>query len=495
MQTGGANSFAGAISELTLSTRAFVNRASFNASLNGSSPKGNLVKSTVNGKYYGLASGGGSGNFGTIYEFDPILDTIINKHNFSPSNKGKTPTGTLVKAPNGKLYGITEKGGTSGNGTIFEVDPVTHNVVKKINFDESNGKTPAGGLTLATNGKLYGVTTEGGASNRGILYEYNITTNIVTKLKDFAPLGSNPRSALMQASNGKLYGVTNAGGARGHGMLYSYDITLDSLVRHDDFDRNKTGGYSYSKLMQATSGKLYGTTVTGGASNNKGTVFEFDITHDSIRVFDDFSDSNGASPYGGLIQTANGNIYGMTIGGNVRGIGAKSGVIYQLDLIADTIKPLVTFIGSTNGFGGFGELLEASNGKMYLTSRNSAGGNSEGILNRFDPVTHSLVALKRLPGETYGSLIELVSPNNASINENELAQKLSVYPNPTNSILNLDTKGEKIESVRVFTISGQLITVELNADNTMDVSNLKNGLYIIQVKTNNGVALSRFIKQ
>ena len=92
-------------------------------------------------------------------------------------------------------------------------------------------------------------------------------------------------------------------------------------------------------------------------------------------------------------------------------------------------------------------------------------------------------------------MIELVSPNNASIEENKVTQELLVYPNPTNSVLNIDTKGERILSIRIFNISGQLINSELNSDNTIDVSQFNNGMYIIQVETDNGVALSRFIKQ
>jgi uncharacterized repeat protein (TIGR03803 family) len=494
MQTGGiSNNYAGTISEWNLSTNAFTNRKSFNAGLNGSRPLGNLKKSSVNGKYYGLASNGGSGDFGTIYEFDAINDTIINKHNFSPSNKGKRPSGTLVKAPNGKLYGITEEGGLYGNGTIFEVDPTTQILTKKIDFTDAVGRMPTGGLTLATNGKLYGVTIRGGAVDRGVIFEYNIATNTLLKLKNIFPLGYNPVGALIQAANGKLYGTSTYGGSA-QGMLYSYDITLDTLIRHDSFRSTIDGSYPRGKLMQATNGKLYGTTSSGG-THGKGTVFEFDITADSIKVLDHFTDANGATPYGGLIQTTNGNLYGVTTRGNTSGIGSKYGVIYQFDLIADTIKALAEFFNVSTGFGGYGELLEASNGNLYVTSSSKSGGNSEATLNEFNPLTNSFVAITRLLGQTYGSLIELVSPNNASIKEgSSTISQLIVYPNPTNSILNFDTKGERIQEVRIFNISGNLIDSRLKGTKFIDVSHYKNGVYIIQVQTQNVITLSRFIK-
>jgi uncharacterized repeat protein (TIGR03803 family) len=494
MQTGGVNNnYAGAISEWNFSTNAFDNRASFNASLNGSTPGGNLKKSSVNGKYYGLATNGGAGGFGTIFEFDPIADTIINKHSFSPSAEGKKPTGTLVKAPNGKLYGITEEGGLYGSGTIYEIDPVTNNVVKKADFNDATGKKPVGALTVATNGKLYGVTGRGAYNDRGAIFEYDIATNTLVKLKDIFPLASYPRE-LIQATNGKLYGLAKNGGLA-QGMIFSYDIALDTLILHDSFRLATDGGYPQGKLLQATNGKLYGTT-SGGGTHNKGTVFEFDINADSIKVLDHFTDSNGAGPFGGLIQTANGNLYGMTNTGNMTGVGPKYGVVYQFDLTADTIIALADFTSVNTGFGGYGELLEASNGKLYLTSSSSgAGWGPVGVLNEYDPIANTFVAKTMLPGKTYGSLIELVSPNDASIDENKINQELLVYPNPTNAILNINTKGERILGVKIYNVSGILIDSKLNTNNTIDASLYKSGLYIIQVETQNGIALSRFIKK
>ena len=82
------------------------------------------------------------------------------------------------------------------------------------------------------------------------------------------------------------------------------------------------------------------------------------------------------------------------------------------------------------------------------------------------------------------------------INESVSNNSLVLYPNPTSSILNIDTKGERIESVRIFNVSGQLMESELNNNNnSIDVSNYQSGLYIIQVETQNGTALSRFIKK
>jgi predicted outer membrane repeat protein len=81
------------------------------------------------------------------------------------------------------------------------------------------------------------------------------------------------------------------------------------------------------------------------------------------------------------------------------------------------------------------------------------------------------------------------------INEATVNNSLVVYPNPTSSILYIDTKGERIVGLKVFSVSGQLIDSRLKGNNTIDVSHYKSGLYILQVEMKNGITLSRFIRK
>ena len=92
-------------------------------------------------------------------------------------------------------------------------------------------------------------------------------------------------------------------------------------------------------------------------------------------------------------------------------------------------------------------------------------------------------------------LIELVSPNDASINENTVTQELLVYPNPANSILNIDTKGERILAVRIFNISGQLIESR-NYKNTSLIKmelNKPKGIYLLEVTSKNQKAVFKLM--
>lgn len=168
---------------------------SFTAGTTGSTPLGKLT--LAGGKLYGVASAGGANGVGTIFEFDPVAGTTTKRHDFNASATGSTPVGNLFLAQNGKLYGMASAGGANSIGTIFEFDPTTFAVVKKHDFVAANGSSPTGTLTQTSNGKLYGATPIGGASNLGVLFEYNLTTSTFTKKLDFnGSNGSYPSGGL-----------------------------------------------------------------------------------------------------------------------------------------------------------------------------------------------------------------------------------------------------------------------------------------------------------
>ena len=64
------------------------------------------------------------------------------------------------------------------------------------------------------------------------------------------------------------------------------------------------------------------------------------------------------------------------------------------------------------------------------------------------------------------------------------AQNISVFPNPTNDILNI-TSSETISEIEIINVMGQIVKrVEVNADNaTCNVEDLTNGVYVVRIRT------------
>src|SRR5690606_23975932 len=110
-------------------------------------------------------------------------------------------------------------------GTLFEFDIQEGNLTKKIDFDGVNtGRQSFSILMQASNGKLYGVTNRGGLSDWGVLYEYDYATEVFSKLIDFDdPLGKSP-TVLVEVDNGVLYGSCYMGGEFHNGTIFEYSI-------------------------------------------------------------------------------------------------------------------------------------------------------------------------------------------------------------------------------------------------------------------------------
>jgi uncharacterized repeat protein (TIGR03803 family) len=140
-----------------------------------------------------------------------------------------------VQANNGKLYGTTVVGGSINRGVIFSFDPSTSTYTKLKDFGY-NDFPLTGSFIQASNGKLYGLMS-GGSSTGGAIVSFDPSSSTYTRLKYFGYPnndinGSNPSGSLMQASDGKLYGMTSTGGAYstdygyGYGVIFSLTLPL-----------------------------------------------------------------------------------------------------------------------------------------------------------------------------------------------------------------------------------------------------------------------------
>jgi uncharacterized repeat protein (TIGR03803 family) len=93
-----------------------------------------------NDKFYGLTNRGGTTNEGTIYEWDPATNTYTKKIDLTSSTLGSLPFGSLVF--NGTTFYATAKYGGNGSGVILEWNPATNICTKKYEFVRANGAGP-----------------------------------------------------------------------------------------------------------------------------------------------------------------------------------------------------------------------------------------------------------------------------------------------------------------------------------------------------------------
>jgi uncharacterized repeat protein (TIGR03803 family) len=238
------------------------------------------------------------------------------------------------------------------------------------NFDGTDGASPVAPLVQATNGNLYGTTEDGGSSpagSYGTVFEITpggaFTTLRSFCLKSDCTDGYILPAGLVEATNGNLYGTTEDGGGNGCcGTVFKITpngrlTTLDSLPEEDG-----SGPYPTAGLVEAANGDLYGTTVGGGV-NGGGTVFKITPRGKLTTVYSFCSNPStgictpgyisaydGWGPSAGLIQATDGDLYGTTSAGGNSGATYGAGTIFKITP-SGTLTVLYRFCSQVNGSG------------------------------------------------------------------------------------------------------------------------------------------------
>jgi photosystem II stability/assembly factor-like uncharacterized protein len=101
---------------------------------------------------------------------------------------------------------------------------------------------------------------------------------------------------------------------------------------------------------------------------------------------------------------------------------------------------------------------------------------------------HGLIL--RMHDSTYVSVNER---SDAPIRDNYPVQ---IYPNPANSILNIETEISGLYSIELLNLNGQLLMNEVVPEtrHQLDLSHCQEGVYIIAIKTNNSLIFRKILK-
>lgn len=321
----------------------------------GSVPEGLLYH--TDGSFYGLTRGGGAQGHGTVFKLTAsgVLSTL---HSFSGTN-GSEPVGSLVAVVN-QLYGLTRVGGSGSMGTAFRIH--TTGIFESLfSFTGTTGlrpgANPSAGWMLHSSGKLFGMTEYGGTAGFGAAFSITSTTMpVFTLLRSFSdPSGSQPSARFVEGSDTNLYGTTASGGTSGIGTLFRMTPTGGYSVLH--YFSGPDGAAPRAGLVADPSGLLHGITSAGGAGE-LGRAFTLTPTGGVFTATASLSPTDGFMPSGGPIADASGNFLLPLAGGGVLG----GGTVLSYDPLLETFTP--SPLGAGTGDAPDGGLLP-HNGTFY----------------------------------------------------------------------------------------------------------------------------------
>ncbi len=174
----------------------------------------------------GVTEGGGASGLGTVYELNNGTVTLL--HSFAGgTTDGCYPVGTLEFGGGRRdsvTLGTAEGCGSSGDGIIWQRTDGKYTVAHNFAGGTADGAYPYAGVVKfgygrTNRGIFVGTTAEGGTFGLGTVYEVHNGT--VTLLHSFAGSdGAYPYAGVTVGWNGDLYGTTSAGGTYGYGTVW-----------------------------------------------------------------------------------------------------------------------------------------------------------------------------------------------------------------------------------------------------------------------------------
>lgn len=345
----------------------------FDGGANGSDPSSGLTQGS-DGSFYGTATRGGGGLYGTIFRLT-LAGQLTTLYTFSGGANGGLPYAGLALGQDGNFYGATQTLGGNGYGTIYRFS-LTGGLTTIHSFAvNTEGSSISTTLALGSDGNFYGVARQAGSFGYGTVFSAT-PTGAVTVLYNFrrSEDGVIPVAGLVQGSDGNFYGTTNLGGLYNYGTIFRMNSAGDLTTLHN-FDNATNGGRPNASLVQGADGNFYGTAQQGGAGGG-GTAFRI-TPGGQLTTFYSFSgNSDGYTPVGALALGRDGNFYGTTRSGP----NAAPGAIFRLTPAGSLTTPYTFTASSYNGLTG---LTLGSDGNFYGTT--GIGANNRGSIFRYTP--------------------------------------------------------------------------------------------------------------
>lgn len=452
--------------------------------LEGYSPQGKLLEAS-DGKLYGTCYYGGPSNTGCIYRLDKNGANFQVVYPFSVSD-GYWPIGELTEDENGVLYGVINAG-LSGFGGVYRIakNGTGYIVLKDFGFAEIH--SPFNGLYLRGN-YLYGTCAYGGPDNAGGVYRVRRDGSGYEVLRTFASGESaQPMGALWIATNGKLYGTSSNGGANSYGTVFSMDTTGANYTILRSFTDNIDGSYPQDQLIQASDGLIYGTTFLSNINpGGGGVVFRMNLDGSNFAVVTEFnSEQEGQGAYALL---------------DLNGQRALPVELLTFNAQKKDKAVMVTWKTAQEQHSSHFEVERSAGNNRYvgIGTVSATGNTTSGAAYSFtDPLPlkgNNFYRLKLVDDDGSFTYSRIVSLNFSSI------ATVVLSPNPARGRLHVQLpSGHGYTALGIVDVSGKQVMQSKLAEGStgsyLDIAHLPAGLYVLQLSNGNVREQVSFIKK
>jgi hypothetical protein len=393
-------------------------------------------------------------------------------------------------------------------------------------------------VSLSSDGNILAVgapLNNGTANTSGHVRVYQNLSGVWTQIGDDIDgesAGDRSGISVSLSSDGSIVaiGAYTSGLASGQVRVYQNNSGVWTQVGEDIDGEASPDNFGCSVSLSSDGSVVaIGAVYNDGNGDNSGHVRIFQNTGGNwIQIGDDIDgEAEGDQSGHSVSLSADGNIVAIgarfndgngTLSGHVRVYQNLSGVWTQ---IGDDIDGEETLdqAGSSVSLSSDGSLLA-------IGAYNAGTGNSKGYVRIYQNLSGVWTQIgPDIDGEapedesgrsvslsSDGSTIAIGAPNNngngsdsghvriydlsaiLSLEDNEISKNFAIYPNPVNNHLQLQLATNlEYKKATIYNYFGQLILQSKTT--TINVSDLASGVYFLEVETNTGKGVKKFIKK
>ncbi len=341
---------------------------------------GNLVGTTFCGNY----SSGGNG--GTLFKLASD-GTFTNSYVFTGGADGWFPSGGgLSIGTDGTIYGTTTYGGTTtvsdiaGGGTVYKLTAGgTFTTLYSFVCGSTAGCHP-GAVRPTSDGNFIGMSNAIGGNAGGTVFKITPTGTLTTLYTFTGGADGIGGGLIIQGSDGNFYGMTEvipSGSGSGGSGAPSIPAVFFRLTSGGSFTAlyTFTGGADggFPSSLFEASDGNFYGTTDYGGANGQGTIFKL-TTSGTLATLYSFPTSSDSLDKG-MILGRDGNFYGVTFCGvALTGCEGSFGSVFMMTS-SGTLTTLYSFTGGADGAAPVG-LIQGTDGNIYGSTLANTPGSA-----------------------------------------------------------------------------------------------------------------------
>jgi len=159
-------------------------------------------------------------------------------------------------------------------------------------------------------------------------------------------------------------------------------------------------------------------------------------------------------------------VTGATLGSHGTRTCAWNGTDYNKNLVADGIYYVCMELTDKNATGNFSKFAFTKGENNTVTPANVASFSS--------------------------LIIKWVASGTTAVQETALTNDIQIFPNPANNVFHV--RGDNISEIEILNLAGVLV-LKNNSTTHIDMSNFKNGIYLVKIKQGNTSVVKKLVKE